>query len=81
MSFALKPLIGLIMSPLLIPIVITAVGMYFLLARIGLSGTYAGLILAHTVLAVPFVVITVLASLEGFDTNLLRAAATSARRH
>ncbi len=77
MTSVLKPvIIGLIMSPVLIPIVITAVGMYFFMADIGLSGTYAGLILAHTVLAVPFVVITVLASLEGFDTNLLRAAAT-----
>ncbi len=77
MSFALKPaIIGFILSPLLIPIVITAVGMYFHFADIGLSGTYLGLILAHTVLAVPFVVITVLASLEGFDNNLLRAAAT-----
>lgn len=77
MNFALKPaIIGLILSPLLIPIVITAVGMYFHFADIGLSGTYWGLILAHTVLAVPFVVITVLASLEGFDNNLLRAAAT-----
>ena len=77
MNFALKPaIIGLILSPLLIPIVITAVGIYFHFADIGLSGTYLGLILAHTVLAVPFVVITVLASLEGFDHNLLRAAAT-----
>ena len=67
-------LIGLIISPLLIPIVITAVAMYFLLARIGLWGTYAGLILAHTALAVPFVVVTVLATLDGFDTNLVRAA-------
>lgn len=77
MNSALKPLIiGLIMSPVLIPIVITAVGLYFFFAGAGLSGTYAGLILAHTVLSVPFVVITVLASLEGFDNTMLRAAAT-----
>lgn len=77
MNSALKPLIiGLVMSPVLIPIVITAVGMYFFFAGVGLSGTYVGLILAHTVLAVPFVVITVLASLEGFDSTMLRAAAT-----
>ncbi len=70
-----KPLlIGIIISPLLIPIVITAVAMYFLLAAVGLWGTYAGLILAHTALAVPFVVVTVLATLDGFDTNLARAA-------
>lgn len=71
----LKPvIIGLVLSPVLIPIVITAVGIYFFFASVGLSGTYLGLILAHTALAVPFVVITVLASLEGFDHSLVRAA-------
>jgi putative spermidine/putrescine transport system permease protein len=71
-----KPvIIGLILSPALIPIVITAVGIYFFFASVGLAGTYPGLILAHTTLAAPFVVITVLASLEGFDHSLVRAAA------
>lgn len=75
--FALRPVvIGLILSPVLIPIVITAVGMYFFFVSVGLSGTYAGLILAHAALGVPFVVITVLASLDGFDNNLVRAAAS-----
>jgi putative spermidine/putrescine transport system permease protein len=72
-----KPyVIGLLVSPILIPIVITAVGMYFFFASIGLVGTYLGLILAHTALSVPFVVITVLATLDGFDPNLARAAAS-----
>jgi len=53
-------LVGLVVSPILIPIVITAVGMYFFLVKIGLVGTYPGLILAHTALSVPFVVVTVL---------------------
>ena len=75
--FRLKPyVLGLLVSPILIPIVITAVGMYFFFAGIGLVGTYLGLILAHTALSVPFVVITVLATLDGFDTNLARAAAS-----
>lgn len=74
-SFALKRLIiGLILSPVLVPIVITAVGIYFAFAATGLSGTYLGLILAHAVLSVPFVVITVMASLENFDFTLVRAA-------
>lgn len=74
-EFRLKPLvIGLILSPVLIPIVITAVGVYLAFASVGLSQTYPGLILAHTALAVPFVVITVMASLENFDFNLVRAA-------
>ncbi|MFN4141710.1 ABC transporter permease [Aestuariivirga sp.] len=74
-SFSLKPLIiGLVLSPVLVPIVITAVGIYFAFAAVGLSGTYLGLIIAHTVLSVPFVVITVTASLENFDFTLVRAA-------
>ncbi len=68
-------LVGLVVSPILIPIVITAVGMYFFLVKIGLVGTYPGLILAHTALSVPFVVVTVTATLQGFDMNLIRAAA------
>lgn len=74
--FRFKPLIvALVVSPILIPIVITAVGMYFFFVAIGLVGTYPGLILAHTALSVPFVVVTVMATLDGFDTNLMRAAA------
>lgn len=69
-------LVGLVVSPILIPIVITAVGMYFFLVKIGLVGTYPGLILAHTALSVPFVVVTVMATLDGFDMNLIRAAAS-----
>ena len=53
---------------------ITALAAYFMFARIGLVGTFTGMILAHTVLAVPFVVITVTATLQGFDRNMVRAA-------
>jgi putative spermidine/putrescine transport system permease protein len=66
---------GLILSPLIIPVIITAVGMYFLFAPLGLTNGYLGLILSHTAIAVPFVVITVAATLQGFDANLMRAAA------
>ncbi|WP_206607814.1 ABC transporter permease [Ferruginivarius sediminum] len=62
-----------LISPMIVPLVITAVGVYFFFARIGLNASYPGLILGHTALAVPFVVITVTATLEGFDTNLIRA--------
>ncbi|MER9234542.1 ABC transporter permease [Mesorhizobium sp. M0622] len=67
----------LLLSPLIVPVVITAVGSYLFYARVGLASTYAGIILAHTALASPFVVITVGASLTGFDRNLMRAAAIS----
>jgi putative spermidine/putrescine transport system permease protein len=70
----------LLISPLIVPIVVTAVGTYIFYARLGLASSYAGIILAHTVLASPFVVVTVGASLTGFDRNLLRAASISGAR-
>lgn len=67
---------ALLISPMVVPIVIVGVGIYFFYAPLGLTGSLFGLTLAHTVLAVPFVVITVSATLAGFDYNLLRAAAS-----
>jgi putative spermidine/putrescine transport system permease protein len=65
---------GLLVMPLAVPIVIVAVAIFYFFASLGLVGTYAGLVLAHTLLALPFVVITVSATLQGFDPNLVRAA-------
>jgi len=74
-EFRLKPvLMALLISPMMVPVVITALAAYFVFARVGLAGSFTGMILAHTVLAVPFVVITVTATLHGFDRNLVRAA-------
>lgn len=70
-------LLGLLISPMIIPPVISGLGMYFLFGSLGLTGTLPGLVLAHTVLATPFVLINVAASLQGFDMNLLKAAAMS----
>ncbi len=69
-------LMGLIVSPMVVPLVIVAVGVYFAYAPFGLTGSLLGLTLAHTVLAVPFVVITVSATLQGFDPNQIRAGAS-----
>ncbi|HEY9214604.1 MAG TPA: ABC transporter permease [Ancylobacter sp.] len=72
------PFAGLIMSilisPMIVPVVIVAVAMFFGFAAIGLNNTYTGLIMAHAILATPFVVITVTATLTGFDRSLTRAA-------
>ncbi len=70
-------LLGLLISPMIFPPVISGLGMYFLFGQLGLTGTMTGLILAHTVLATPFVLISVAASLQGFDMTLLKAAAMS----
>ena len=69
-------LMGLIVSPIVVPLVIVAVGVYFAYAPFGLSGSLVGLTLAHTALATPFVVITVSATLQGFDANQARAGAS-----
>ena len=76
-SFPGKALVmALLISPMIVPLVITAVAMYFLFSRVNLVNSYSGLILAHTVLAAPFVVITVTSSLQGFDRTLARAGAS-----
>lgn len=64
----------LLMVPLMIPHIVVAVGVFFLFARIGLNNTLTGLILAHTMLAIPFVLITTLSGMQGFDMNQERAA-------
>ena len=75
-GFPLRALVmGILISPMIVPVVITAVGMYFFYAMVGLSNSYTGLILAHTALATPFVVITVTATLTSFDHTLTRAGA------
>ena len=72
------PFKGLIMSilisPMIVPLIITAAGMFFFYAKINLVYTFTGIILAHVALSTPFVVITVTATLVGFDTNMTRAS-------
>ena len=67
---------SLLISPLVTPIIISAAGMFFFYSRLGLGQTYLSLILAHAVLGTPFVVISVTATLVGFDNNLVRAGAS-----
>src|SRR3569832_1518395 len=55
------------------PVVVVAVAFYLVFAPLGLTSSYTGLVIAHSVLAAPFVVIVVLASLHGFDFTLVRA--------
>ena len=67
---------ALLISPMITPLIISAVGMFFFYSTVGLAQTHLGLILAHATLGAPFVVITVTASLAGFDRTLVRAAAS-----
>lgn len=65
---------GLILSPLIVPVIVVAIGIYYAFARYGLVGSPFGMVLAHTCLAVPFVVTSVSASLAGIDPRLEQAA-------
>jgi putative spermidine/putrescine transport system permease protein len=65
---------ALFLSPLIVPGIIVAIGTYFVYARFGLVGRPIALVLAHTCIAVPFVVINVGAALHGVDRRLEQAA-------
>jgi putative spermidine/putrescine transport system permease protein len=77
MDFPGKALLtAILISPMVVPVVIVGVATYLVFAPIGLTGSYLGLILVHAALGVPFVITTVTATLQGFDFNLVRAAAS-----
>jgi len=69
-------IMAILISPMIVPLIISAAGMYFFYSRIGLQGTYWGVVLAHAALGTPFVIITVTATLVGFDRSLTRASAS-----
>jgi len=67
-------IMSILISPMIVPLIITAAGMFFFYAKINLVYTFTGIILAHIALSTPFVVITVTATLVGFDTNMIKAS-------
>ncbi len=69
-------IMAVLISPMIVPIIITATGLFFFYSWTGLANTYTGIILAHATLGIPFVIITVTATLVGFDHSLTRAAAS-----
>ncbi len=64
----------LVLAPLLVPVILTAVGIFYLYALLGLNNTLLGLVLAHAMLALPFVVVSVGAGLRSYDMAQERAA-------
>ncbi|WP_299350849.1 ABC transporter permease [uncultured Shimia sp.] len=81
-----RAIMAILISPMIVPLIISATGMFFFYSDIGnwLEGTlglpktfvgYVKVVLAHAVLGIPFVIITVTATLVGFDHSLTRAAA------
>jgi len=66
-------IMALLLAPMIVPLIIVAAGMFFFYTQLGLAGNYAGLVIAHAALGVPFVIITVTATLTGFDRSLYHA--------
>jgi putative spermidine/putrescine transport system permease protein len=75
-----RTIMAMLISPLIVPVIITAVGAYLFYAPIGLANSFIGIIIAQTTVASPFVVVTVGASLANFDRTLMRAAGISGAR-
>lgn len=68
-----RTITALLLSPMIVPLIIVAAGMFFFYTRFNLVATLPGLIIAHAALGVPFVIITVTATLSGFDRSLYQA--------
>ncbi|WP_068117387.1 ABC transporter permease [Tropicimonas marinistellae] len=71
-----RSIMAILISPMIVPIIITATGLFFFYSATGLANTYLGIVMAHATLGIPFVIITVTATLVGFDHSLTRASAS-----
>jgi putative spermidine/putrescine transport system permease protein len=69
-------IMSILISPMIVPLIISGSALFFFLAKVGLSSSFVGIIIAHIILGTPFVVITVTATLIGFDHSLTRAASS-----
>ena len=69
-------IMAILISPMIVPLIISGVAIFFFMAKVGLAATHSGIIIAHIILGTPFVVITVTATLSGFDHSVTRAAAS-----
>ena len=69
-------IMSILISPMIVPLIISAAAIFFSGAKLGLSSTFTGVVLAHIILGTPFVVITVTATLSGFDESITSAASS-----
>lgn len=69
-------IMSILISPMIVPLIISGSALFFFLSKVGLSSSFVGIIIAHIILGTPFVVITVTATLIGFDHSLTRAASS-----
>ena len=74
--FGKSAIFAFLVSPIITPHIILAVSLFYLFARFNLIGTYLGLILGHTVITMPYVIVTVMAVIKNYDLHLDQAAWT-----
>ena len=74
--WASGPINALLLAPMTMPVVVLAIGIYWVFLQLGLTGKTTGFVLAHSVIAVPFVVVSVGVSLKSFDWQQERAASS-----
>ncbi len=74
-------LMSLLIAPMVVPIVVVGVSTYLFFAKLGLNDSYLGLVLVHAALGAPFVLTTVLATLQSFNENLIRASLSLGAGH
>jgi putative spermidine/putrescine transport system permease protein len=64
----------ILVTPMIVPLIIIAVAVYSVFIRINIQGSFIGLVIAHTIVAIPYVITTVMGSLRGFDIRIEQAA-------
>ena len=64
----------LVIMPIVVPVILIAVGVFSLYAKLGLNYTLTGIVIAHTALALPFVIVTVMSGLQNYDFDQELAA-------
>jgi putative spermidine/putrescine transport system permease protein len=69
-------ILAVLVSPLIIPVVVVAIALFFFYARLGFANSMWSLVMGHTAIALPLVVLTVAATLQTYNPNLTRAAAS-----
>ena len=71
---ATKALFMLLITPMIVPVILIAIGTFYAYGRVGLNNTIPGLVLAHTAMAIPLVMIVITAALRSYDLNQERVA-------
>ena len=71
---AARAIFALLITPMIVPVILIAIGTFYAYGKVGLNNTITGLVLAHTVLAAPLVMIVITSALRNYDLNQERVA-------